>query len=68
MNNYQDWAQLVAKKLEHESMLLGAIGKDELDLAKALERLEALVEKYPEQIRYAQTLERVRAIQEATQE
>ncbi|HEY5740229.1 MAG TPA: DUF6602 domain-containing protein, partial [Gammaproteobacteria bacterium] len=37
MNNYQDWAQLVAKKLEHESMLLGAIGKDELDDAAATE-------------------------------
>ena len=37
MNNYQDWAQLVAKKLEHESTLLGAIDKDELDDAAATE-------------------------------
>ena len=37
MNNYQDWAQLVAKKLEHESTLLAAIDKDELDDAAATE-------------------------------
>jgi len=37
MNNYQDWAQLVAKKLEQESMLLAAIDKDELDDAAATE-------------------------------
>ncbi len=37
MNNYQDWAQLVAKKLEQESLLLAAIDKDELDDAAATE-------------------------------
>ena len=37
MNNYEDWAQLVAKKLEHESNLLAAIDKDEFDDAGASE-------------------------------
>ncbi|MGD8841423.1 MAG: hypothetical protein PVI70_17585, partial [Gammaproteobacteria bacterium] len=37
MNNYEEWAQLVAKKLEHESNLLAAIDKEELDDAAASE-------------------------------
>ena len=37
MNNYEEWAQLVAKKLEHESTLLAAIDKEELDDAAASE-------------------------------
>ena len=31
MNNYEDWAQLVAKNLEHESNFIASIDKDELD-------------------------------------
>lgn len=37
MNNYEDWAQLVAKNLEHESNFLAAIDKDELDDKAATE-------------------------------
>ncbi|MDJ0776762.1 MAG: hypothetical protein QNJ85_02790 [Gammaproteobacteria bacterium] len=35
MNNYEDWAQLVAKKLKGEGELIAAIEKDELDDAAA---------------------------------
>ncbi len=35
MNNYEDWAQLVAKKLKGEADLIAAIEKDELDDAAA---------------------------------
>jgi hypothetical protein len=31
MNNYDDWAQLVAKNLEHEASFIAAIDKNELD-------------------------------------
>ena len=37
MNNYQDWAHLVAKKLKGEADVLAAIDKDELDDAAATE-------------------------------
>jgi hypothetical protein len=47
MNNYEDWAQLVAKKLEHESTLLAAIDKEELDDAAACEAfLRAVLEPF----------------------
>ncbi|MDH3218271.1 MAG: hypothetical protein OEO19_01965 [Gammaproteobacteria bacterium] len=35
MNNYEDWAQLVAKKLAGEADIIAAIDKDELDDAAA---------------------------------
>ena len=35
MNNYEDWAQLVAKKLKGEGELIAAIEKDDLDDAAA---------------------------------
>jgi hypothetical protein len=31
MNNYEDWAQLVAKRLKGEADLIAAIEKDELN-------------------------------------
>ena len=37
MNNYEDWAQLVARKLKGEADVLTAIEKDELDDAAAAE-------------------------------
>ena len=37
MNNYEDWAQLVAKNLKGEGDLLAAIDKEELDDAAATE-------------------------------
>lgn len=37
MNNYEDWAQLVAKNLEHEASFIAAIDKDELDDKAATE-------------------------------
>jgi hypothetical protein len=37
MNNYEDWAQLVARKLKGEADVLSAIEKDELDDAAAAE-------------------------------
>jgi hypothetical protein len=37
MNNYDDWAHLVAKKLKGEADVIAAIGKDELDDAAATE-------------------------------
>ncbi len=37
MNNYEDWAQLVAKKLKGEADLIAAIEKEELDDAAATE-------------------------------
>ncbi len=35
MNNYEDWAQLVAKRLKGEADIITAIGKDELNDAAA---------------------------------
>ena len=35
MNNYEDWAQLIAKKLKGEADIITAIDKDELDDAAA---------------------------------
>jgi hypothetical protein len=37
MNNYEDWAQLVAKKLKGEADVIAAIEKDQLDDAAATE-------------------------------
>jgi hypothetical protein len=37
MNNYEDWAQLVARKLKGEADVITAIEKDELDDAAAAE-------------------------------
>jgi hypothetical protein len=37
MNNYEDWAQLVAKNLAHEADYIAAIDKDELDDKAATE-------------------------------
>ncbi|MCP4766698.1 MAG: hypothetical protein GY875_10530 [Gammaproteobacteria bacterium] len=37
MNNYEDWAQLVARKLKGEANVIAAIEKDELDDAAAAE-------------------------------
>ena len=37
MNNYEDWAQLVARKLKGEANVITAIEKDELDDAAAAE-------------------------------
>ncbi len=37
MNNYEDWANLVAKKLKGEGDVIAAIDKDELDDTAATE-------------------------------
>jgi hypothetical protein len=47
MNNYEDWAQLVAKKLEGEADLIAAIDKDELDDAAATDAfIRAVLEPF----------------------
>ena len=47
MNNYEDWAQLVAKKLEGEANLIAAIDKDELDDAAATDAfIRAVLEPF----------------------
>ncbi len=43
MNNYEEWAQLVAKKLKGEADLITAIEKDELDDAGATEAFSRAV-------------------------
>ena len=35
MNNYEDWAKLVAKRLKGEADIIAAIQKDELELSAA---------------------------------
>ena len=37
MNNYEDWAQLVARKLRGEADVIAAIEKEELDDSAAAE-------------------------------
>ncbi len=47
MNNYEEWAQLVAKNLKGEADLITAIGKDELDDRAATEAfMRAVLEPF----------------------
>ena len=47
MNNYEEWAQLVAKNLKGEAELIAAIGKDELDDRAATEAfMRAVLEPF----------------------
>ncbi len=43
MNNYEDWAQLVAKRLKGEADIIAAIEKDELDDAAATDAFRRAV-------------------------
>ena len=47
MNNYEDWANLVAKNLAHEADFIAAIDKDELDDKAASEAfIRAVLEPF----------------------